>query len=174
MAPKRPTGKLRAIGYARVSTEEQGRSGLGLEAQQKSIRAACKERGWALLDVEQDVMTGKSTRKRPGFDSVRERLRAGDAEVLVAAKLDRLSRSVLDFGELLCEATDFDYAVRVIDPDVDLSTPNGRLVARVICSVAEWEREMISAGIRRNIACHSSGENVTPYPPPAGSAAAAA
>ena len=77
---------------------------------------------------------------------------SGDADVLVAAKLDRLSRSVVDFGELLCEASDHDYAVTVLDPDVDLSTPNGRLVARVICSVAEWEREMISARTREALA----------------------
>lgn len=112
---------------------------------------SCNQRDWRLLTIEQDVESGKWA-KRPGLNEARARLTSGSADVLLAAKLDRLSRSVVDFGQLLSEAQDHHDAVRVLDPDVDLSTPNGRLVARVICSVAEWEREMISARTREALA----------------------
>jgi DNA invertase Pin-like site-specific DNA recombinase len=152
MTTKKGSEHLRAIGYIRVSTDEQGHSGLGLKAQKEAVTAACDQRGWRLLTVEEDVQSGKSTKKRPGLEVARAKLCSGDANVLVAAKLDRLSRSVVDFGALLEEATSSGYRVKVLEPDVDLSTPNGRLVARVICSVAEWVREMISARTREALA----------------------
>jgi DNA invertase Pin-like site-specific DNA recombinase len=152
MATQKTTKPLRAIGYTRVSTGEQGDSGLGLEAQRQAITTACDQRGWKLLTIEEDVESGKCVKRRSGLNGARGRLCSGEADVLVASKLDRLSGSVLDFGALLEEATNHGYAVKVLDPDVDLSTPNGRLVARVICSVAEWEREMISTRTREALA----------------------
>lgn len=57
-------------------------------------------------------------------------------------KLDRLSRSVIDAGHLLERAQREGWNVVALDFGLDLSTPNGKLVANVLTSVAEWEREM--------------------------------
>jgi DNA invertase Pin-like site-specific DNA recombinase len=62
----------------------------------------------------------------------------------VVYKLDRLSRSVIDAGHLLERAQREGWNVVALDFGLDLSTPNGKLVANVLTSVAEWEREMIA------------------------------
>lgn len=88
---------MRVIGYVRVSTEEQGVSGAGLQAQRAAIIAECERRGWTLVEIAEDVGSGKSL-KRPGIRMALDMLAAGDASALVVAKLDRLSRSMLDFA----------------------------------------------------------------------------
>jgi DNA invertase Pin-like site-specific DNA recombinase len=72
---------MRVIGYARVSTQEQGRSGLGLEAQRAGITEACKQRGYELLDVIEDTCSGKDI-DRPGITRALAMLKAGEAEGL--------------------------------------------------------------------------------------------
>jgi DNA invertase Pin-like site-specific DNA recombinase len=74
----------------RVSTAEQGHSGLGLEAQQASVRAFVASQSWTLVAEHQDIASGKDDR-RPGFQAALTRCRQLGA-VLVAARLDRITR----------------------------------------------------------------------------------
>ena len=83
---------VRAIGYVRVSTGEQGESGLGLRAQEAAIRSACEQRGWELVEVREEVKSGTRADNRPVLAEVMSALRRGEAEAVVVAKLDRLSR----------------------------------------------------------------------------------
>jgi DNA invertase Pin-like site-specific DNA recombinase len=133
---------MRVVGYVRVSTDEQGSSGAGLEAQEAAIRAEVGRRGWELLSLERDVLSGRSI-NRPGLQRALGACRSGQAEGIVVAKLDRLSRSVIDFATLLREAVKGGWNVAALDFGLDLSTPQGKLVANVLMSVAEWEREII-------------------------------
>ena len=100
------TAGTRAIGYVRVSTGEQGESGLGLKAQVAAIRSACEQRGWDLIGVRAEVKSGARADNRPVLAEVIRALRAGDADAdaVIVAKLDRFSRSVVDAGRLLEEA----------------------------------------------------------------------
>ena len=98
------TAGTRAIGYVRVSTGEQGESGLGLKAQVAAIRAACELRGWELVAMREEVKSGARADNRPVLADVIRALRAGEADAVVVAKLDRLSRSVVDAGRLLEQA----------------------------------------------------------------------
>jgi DNA invertase Pin-like site-specific DNA recombinase len=139
---------VNVVGYLRVSTDEQAASGLGLEAQRAAILAACEQRGWTLLRFEQDAASGRSRRKRPGLEAAIAACRSREADGLVAAKLDRLSRSVIDFAQLVEDSQRRGYSVVVLDPNIDLTTPNGRLVVGVLAHVAQWEREIIAARIR--------------------------
>jgi DNA invertase Pin-like site-specific DNA recombinase len=70
----------------------------------------------------------------------------------VVAKLDRLSRSIVDFGSLLDEARKRGFNVVAIDLGVDLSTPQGELIANVLASVAQWERRIIGQRTRDALA----------------------
>jgi hypothetical protein len=79
-----------AVGLTRVSTAEQGQSGLGLEAQQASIRSFVATQGWTLVAEFSDIASGKDDR-RPGFQAALARCWQLDA-VLVAARLDRITR----------------------------------------------------------------------------------
>ena len=142
---------MSVVGYIRVSTSEQGENGLGLEAQRTAIQASCEGRGWTLLRIEEDVLSGR-TLARPGLASALAAVRSGEAAGLVVAKLDRLSRSVVDFGRLLQEATKAGWNIVALDFGLDLSTPQGKLVANVLMSVAEWEREIIGVRTREALA----------------------
>jgi DNA invertase Pin-like site-specific DNA recombinase len=66
------------IGYCRVSTEEQGDSGLGLKSQRSAINAECERRGWELVAVYEDVLSGR-TLKRPGVAQALETVESGEA-----------------------------------------------------------------------------------------------
>lgn len=137
---------MNAVGYVRVSTEEQGRSGLGLKAQRAAIGDECERRSWTLLAIEEDVASGRSRKRRPGLERAVAACRAGEAKAVVCAKLDRLARSV-DFAQLVDESKQQGWHVVVLDPAIDLTTPNGRLVAGVLAQVAQWEREIIGQRI---------------------------
>lgn len=134
---------MRAIGYMRVSTEEQGDSRAGLESQEFQIRDEVKRKGWDLLELRHDVASGGSMRKRNELGASLRMLANGEADVLVVAKLDRLSRSVLDFAGIMETANKEGWSVAVLDLGVDTSTTNGKLIMHVMIALAQWEREMI-------------------------------
>lgn len=134
------------IGYLRVSTEEQANSGLGLGAQRETIQRYADAHGWDVIWYADEGLSAKSL-NRPQLQAALTRLhelpRRRDVDGIVVAKLDRLSRSVHDFSGILKLAAARKWAVVAIDLGVDTSTPTGKLVANVMMSVAEWEREVI-------------------------------
>ena len=133
------------IGYLRVSTQEQADSGLGLESQRGAIEAECTRRGWTLKTVYQDAgASGKSLKGRPGLAEGLEQLRTRAATGIVVAKLDRLSRSLLDFARLMATAQKEGWNLVALDLGIDLSTPAGEFMAGVMASAAQWERRIIS------------------------------
>src|SRR3990172_3373900 len=82
---------MRAVGYARVSTAEQADSGASLGAQREAIEGEVKRRRWELVELFTDTASGKSLNGRPGLRKALHALDSGEADVLVVAKLDRLS-----------------------------------------------------------------------------------
>lgn len=140
---------MNVIGYRRVSTADQGESGAGLDAQQTAILAEAARRGWTLDEMVTEVASGKDLR-RPELQAVLDRLTAGD--VLVVAKLDRLSRSLIDFAGLVDRATRGGWSIVSLDPSVDLTTPSGRLLANVMMSFSAFEREVIGQRTREGLA----------------------
>jgi DNA invertase Pin-like site-specific DNA recombinase len=133
----------RVIAYLRVSTSEQGEAGNGLDAQRAAIERECAHRGWQLVRVEEDVQSAKSTKNRPGLERALRACRRHEADGVVAAKIDRLSRSVIDFATLLEDARKHGYNIVALDLGVDLSSVQGELIANVLAAVAQWERRII-------------------------------
>lgn len=136
---------MRAVGYCRVSTDEQGDSGLGLDAQKATIHREVDHRGWDFETMYADVASGKSMARRPDLARALTVLADGEVDVLVVAKLDRLSRSVPDFAAVLALSQGEGWALNVCDLGVDTTTPNGKMVAQIMMVLAEWEREVIGA-----------------------------
>lgn len=131
------------VGYVRVSTDEQADSGLGLAAQRAAIHAECDRRGWQLVAIHEDAESGKSTANRPALAAALSSLDRGEAGALVVAKLDRLTRSVLDGATLLDQAKREGWALVALDIGVDTTTPSGEAMACVMATFAQLERRMI-------------------------------
>lgn len=144
MAPALIHHPPRAIGYVRVSTDEQAGSGLGLAAQRAAIEAEAARRGWDLMEiVGEDAGASSATLDRVGLQSAMERLDRHEADVLVVAKLDRLSRSVAQGGAVLERATQRQWSLVALDFGLDTTTPAGEMVANVMLSMARYERRLI-------------------------------
>lgn len=105
------------------------------------------------LEVVTDAgLSGKSVEGRPALTDALARLDAGDAEVLVAAKLDRVSRSVADFARMLERASARGWHLVLLDLGVDTSTPAGEFVANTIANSAQYERRLIGQRTREGLA----------------------
>jgi len=132
-----------AIGYLRVSTEEQAQSGLGLADQRAAIEREAARRDWPAVTFLTDEGHSAKNLERPAIAEAIGRLRAGQAALLVVSKLDRLSRSLLDFATLMDQAHREGWELVVLDLALDTTTPSGRLTANVMASFAEYERHLI-------------------------------
>jgi DNA invertase Pin-like site-specific DNA recombinase len=147
------TATIRAFGYVRVSTDQQSESGAGLAAQRHTIESEATRRGWQLVDVAIDAgFSGKTMANRPALAAALTAVEGGDADVLVVAKLDRLSRSVADFATLLDRAQREGWGLVALDLGVDTTTPAGELVANVMAAVSQWERRAIGQRTREGLA----------------------
>jgi DNA invertase Pin-like site-specific DNA recombinase len=134
---------MRAVGYIRVSTDAQGERGYGLDAQRELIAAEAARRGWTLEHVYVDVASGKSTRRRPEYAEMLRAFSLGNADLLIVAKIDRLSRSLVDFAQLMATAQAERWSVNALDIGIDTSSINGELIAHIIMALAQWERRII-------------------------------
>jgi DNA invertase Pin-like site-specific DNA recombinase len=147
----------RVVGYTRVSTAEQAESGGGLEAQRRAITAECERRGWELVAIHEDAgASGKSMRGRPALAAAIAAVESKEAAGIVVSKLDRLSRSLLDFASIIVRANKAGWNLVALDLGVDLSTPSGKFIANVMASAAQWERELISQRTRDGIAAKAA------------------
>jgi DNA invertase Pin-like site-specific DNA recombinase len=150
MSPKAGT---KVVGYVRCSTAEQAESGAGLAAQRTAIETTAAAKGWELVTILEDAgVSGKSTKGRAALEAAINLVEAGGADALVAAKLDRLSRSTVDFGVLLQRAMDKRWSLVVLDVDLDMTTPVGRMVANTLMNFAQFEREIISQRTKDGLA----------------------
>jgi DNA invertase Pin-like site-specific DNA recombinase len=139
---------VRAFGYGRVSTTEQVDSGYGLTDQDQKIRSEVAHRGWQLVDIVMDEGESGKDLDRPQIRRVLDRIAAGEADALVVTKLDRLTRSVLDFAELAAWSERLGVRLVILDLGIDTGTETGRLVAGIMAQVAQWERGVIAARTR--------------------------
>lgn len=136
--------------YIRCSTEEQANSRLGLEAQSEALRLAADRRGWTIDREYIDAGHTGAHMRRPALTRLLRQVRRGD--IVMFLRLDRISRSVADFGTLIDRSRAGGWAIVCLDPDLDLTTPNGELVANVLVSVAQWERRITSQRTREALA----------------------
>lgn len=135
-----------AVGYVRVSTAEQAQFGAGLDAQREHIEAECARRGWTLVAIYEDAgISGKALKGRPGLTAALDAIEKGEAGTLIVSKLDRLSRSLIDFATLLQAAHKSGWNLVALDLGIDLLTPAGEFLANVMASAAQWERRIIGA-----------------------------
>jgi len=161
---KETKARTRAVGYVRVSTDEQG---ISLEAQRAKLEAYAQLYDLDLVAVLTDEGASAKSLDRPRLQQALGMLEADEADALLVANLDRLTRSVRDLGLLLERYFDRNrWALMSVSENIDARSAVGRLVLNVLGSVAQWERETI--GERTSVALRhkqSKGEAIGGPPP---------
>ncbi len=124
------------MGYVRVSTAEQADSGAGLMAR-CAITVACEAREWPLVAECEDSGASGSSMKRCGLRKALDAVESRPGAALVVAKLDRLSRSIVDFAHLMERSRREGWPLVALELGVDTSTPQGETMANVMASFAQ-------------------------------------
>ncbi len=153
--------QLQNIGYVRVSTEEQAQSGLGLEAQERMLRGYCAAKGIALDDLLVDAGYSGKDLNRPGIAELLRRVRQGRVGAVIAVKIDRLSRRVIDTLNIVETLRKHDTAIVFVQEGIDTTTAAGKVMLTVIAAFAELERNYISERTRSALAAKKArGEHL--------------
>ncbi|MCL5745157.1 MAG: recombinase family protein [Acidobacteria bacterium] len=139
---------MKAIGYARVSTDKQADRGVSLEAQTEKVRAMAVVHGAELVEVIVDGGESAKSLNRPGMDRLISMVNSGAVDVVIVAKLDRLTRSVKDLAELLERFQRRGVSLVSVAESLDTASASGRLVLNIMTAVSQWEREAIGERTR--------------------------
>ncbi len=149
---------MKVVGYARVSTSEQGESGAGLAAQRLAITVEAERRGWELILIVEDVASGRTMRGRDGLAEAVRLIEAGEADGLLVSKLDQLSRSVADFATMLARFQAKGWGLTLLDIGLDTTTVTGAAMAHVVSAFSEMERKRIGERTREALAERRAAE----------------
>lgn len=134
----------KTVAYIRVSTDKQADQGCSLSAQQAKVEAYAALYGLDLVETVVDAGESASSLARPGLQRALAALQLGQGEALLVVKLDRLTRSVRDLGELVERYfAPGKAALLSVGEQIDTRSAAGRLVLNVLASVSQWEREAI-------------------------------
>ena len=129
---------MRVLGYIRCSTDEQT-----LDAQRQQLLEECDRRRWELVEIIEDQGFSARDLVRPGIERALGELKDGLYDALMVTKLDRLSRSLLDFTTIMQRAQAESWALVALDLNVDTTTPAGEAMANVLATFAQFERKLI-------------------------------
>lgn len=136
--------------YTRISRDREG-AGLGVDRQEADCRALAEKLGWEVVAVYVDNdVSAYSGVKRPQYREMLDAVRAGEIRGIVAWHTDRLHRRLVELEELVTVAEAHSLQIRTVTSgDLDLSTSSGRMVARVLGSMAQHEVEHSRERVKR-------------------------
>jgi site-specific DNA recombinase len=141
--------------YARVSTDEQAREGFSIPAQRDRLLAFCVAQGWTVADIYQDEGWSGAKLDRPALARLRKDAQAKRFDVVLAWKVDRLTRKVGHLAALIDELDHLGVAFRSVTEPFDTSHAAGRAFMQMLGVFAELERENIrersKLGIRKRV-----------------------
>lgn len=138
---------MKAIGYVRVSTQEQAQDGVSLDMQRAKLAAWAKLNDAELLEVVADEGLSAKSMDRPGLARVLDLAKRHRAAVVVYS-LSRLSRSTRDTLHLVAELEKFGGELVSLSERIDTSSAGGRMVFRMLAVLNEFEREQLSERTR--------------------------
>lgn len=137
--------KIKSAGiYIRVSTFDQVREGFSLREQEERLKEFCKFKRYNIYKVYQDAGISAKNDKRPAYQEMIEDVKKGNINVIVALKLDRLTRSVYDIEKLMKFVNDYECDIDCMADESNTTTSNGRMVMRIMTSVSQNEIEKCS------------------------------
>jgi len=141
--------RCRLVGYIRVSTDHQVKDGYSLPAQERKLQAYAATHGYELVDIITDDESAKDM-DRAALRAALMMLRIGEADGLLVAKLDRLTRHVGDIGALVEQyfSESAGKSLHSVHDHVDTTTAGGRMVLNMLTTIAQWEREAIAERVK--------------------------
>ena len=131
--------------YMRVSTEDQAREGFSLLEQKERLEAFCKFKGYEIIDYYQDAgISAKTGNHRPEFERLKDDIKAKKINTIVALKLDRITRSIYDWENLITFLDENDAYLDCANDEINTTTANGKMISRLLMSVSQNEIERTS------------------------------
>jgi DNA invertase Pin-like site-specific DNA recombinase len=139
---------MKAVGYIRVSTEEQAREGISLENQRTKIQAYCSLNDLDLIEILEDAGRSGKDLNRDGIRRVIDLVRGREIDAVIVYKLDRLSRRVKDTLTILDAVDKKNIAFHSIMEKIDTKSAMGRFFLNIMASMSQWERDTIGERTR--------------------------
>ncbi len=131
--------------YLRVSTEDQAREGFSLPEQKERLEMFCKFKNYEIIDYYEDAgISAKTGNHRPEFERLKEDIKAKKVNTIVALKLDRITRSIYDWGNLMTFLDENDAYLDCVNDEINTTTANGKMISRLLMSVSQNEIERTS------------------------------
>lgn len=130
--------------YIRVSTLDQAREGFSLGEQEARLKDFCKAKQYEVYKVYADEGISAKNDKRPAYQSMMNDVKNGTINVIVAFKMDRLTRSVYDVEKLMKIVKEAGCDIDCLADESNTTTSNGRMVMRIMTSVSQNEIEKCS------------------------------
>ncbi len=131
--------------YMRVSTDDQAREGFSLSEQKERLEAFCMFKGYEIKEYYEDAgISAKTGNKRPDFERMIEDVKSGKINTVVALKLDRISRSIYDWENVMTTLEKYDADLICVNDDINTTTANGKMISRIMMSVSQNEIERTS------------------------------
>ena len=130
--------------YVRVSTEDQAREGFSLEEQKERLQEFCRFKRYEIHKIYEDAGISAKNDKRPAYQKLMEDVKRKEIDVIVAFKLDRLTRSVFDIEKLMATVNKYECDIDCMADESNTTTSNGRMVMRIMTSVSQNEIEKCS------------------------------
>ncbi|MCA1702554.1 MAG: recombinase family protein [Actinobacteria bacterium] len=146
----RPTVRCAAI-YCRISLDRAG-AGLGVARQQEDCRELATRLGWPVADVYVDNdVSAYSGKPRPAWQQLLAHVKSGAVDAVLCWHVDRLTRSPRELEDVIDLADRHGLALATVTGDIDLQSPTGRMVARLLGASARYESEHKGERQRRQI-----------------------
>jgi site-specific DNA recombinase len=130
--------------YIRVSTEEQAREGFSLGEQKEKLQDLCKYRGYKIFKIYEDAGISAKDTNRPEFQEMLQDMRDGNINVIVAYKLDRITRSTKDLENLITEIQKYSCGLECAVDDINTDFANGKFFTRMLTVLSQLEIERTS------------------------------
>lgn len=130
--------------YVRVSTEEQSREGFSLQEQEDRLKEFCNFKKYEIFKIYKDAGISAKNDKRPAYQEMMRDVKNKNINVIVAFKLDRITRSVYDIEKLMKIVNDYECDIDCMADESNTTTSNGRMVMRIMTSVSQNEIEKCS------------------------------
>lgn len=138
-----------AVGYIRVSTEEQAKDGYSLDNQESVINKKCAYEGWEVKHIFHDKgISGASMDKREGIKDLLKYIKSNKVDYLVVYKVSRLSRKIADVVAIADHLEKVGVKLIAIEDNIDTSTPMGKYFLVLGAIFAEMERENIITQVK--------------------------